>query len=101
METLAVRFSGEDDQVLTVVFNRPEVLNAMNTRMLEELLALFREQAYNDGLRCVVVTGAGDKAFSTGGDLKERYGMTNQQWRRQHHLAEDFILVSCLANIYR
>lgn len=92
METLALRFSGEHDQVLTVVLNRPEVLNAMNTRMLKELLALFREQAYNDALRCVVVTGAGDKAFSTGGDLKERHGMTNQQWRRQHHLAEDFIL---------
>ncbi len=91
METLALRFSGEDDQILTVTLNRPDVLNAMNTRMMEELLALFREQAYNDGLRCVVVTGAGDKAFSTGGDLKERHGMTNDQWRRQHHLAEDFI----------
>ena len=92
METLALRFSGENDQILTVTLNRPDVLNAMNTRMMEELLTLFRQQAYNDGLRCVVVTGAGDKAFSTGGDLKERHGMTDQQWRRQHHLAEDFIL---------
>jgi enoyl-CoA hydratase/carnithine racemase len=92
METLALRFGGENDQILTVTLNRPDVLNAMNTRMMEELLTLFRQQAYNDGLRCIVVTGAGDKAFSTGGDLKERHGMTNQQWRRQHHLAEDFIL---------
>ncbi len=92
METLALQFGGENDRILTVTLNRPDVLNAINTRMLEELLKLFREQAYNESLRCIVVTGAGDKAFSTGGDLKERHGMTNDQWRRQHHLAEDFIL---------
>jgi len=38
--------------------------------------------------RCVILTGAGDKAFCAGGDLKERNGMTEQVWRAQHELFE-------------
>jgi len=51
--------------------------------MIQEILNLLRDQAYNEGLRCMVLTGAGCRAFSTGGDLKERNGMSNDQWRRQ------------------
>ena len=40
-------------------------------------------------LRCVVITGAGEKAFSAGGDLKERNGMSDEDWKKQHHLIED------------
>jgi len=75
--------------VAVVTLNRPGALNAMNTEMIEELLNLFREQSYNDALRCMVITGAGSRAFSTGGDLKERNGMSSDQWHRQHHLIED------------
>lgn len=92
METLRLEWRGEDDAVAVVTLNRPAVMNAINTKMIEELLGLVREQAYNADLRCMVVTGAGERAFSTGGDLKERNGMSNEQWRRQHHLIEDLFM---------
>jgi enoyl-CoA hydratase/carnithine racemase len=75
--------------IAAVTLNRPGALNAMNTRMIEELLDLFRREAFNNELRCMILTGAGHRAFSTGGDLKERNGMSNEQWRHQHHLIEE------------
>lgn len=93
-ETLHVEFHGEHQEVLVVTLNRPDVMNAMNTKMLEERLSLFREQAYNENLRCVVITGAGEKAFSAGGDLKERNGMSDGTWRRQHQIIEELVLLT-------
>ena len=89
METLKLDRHRDDGSVAILTLNRPDSLNAMNTRMIEELLELFRAQAYNEALRCIVMTGAGTRAFSTGGDLKERNGMSNEAWRHQHHLIED------------
>jgi len=42
-------------------------------------------------VRCIVLTGAGDRIFSAGGDLKERNGMSDEQWREQHALTEQMI----------
>jgi enoyl-CoA hydratase len=89
METLKLDWDVHAAGLAVLTLNRPTALNAMNTQMMKELLNLFREQAYNDELRCVIMTGAGDRSFSTGGDLKERNGMSNDQWRTQHHLIED------------
>ncbi|GMQ96228.1 MAG: enoyl-CoA hydratase-related protein [Gammaproteobacteria bacterium] len=90
-ETLILKPVSE--HVLLVTMNRPEVANAHNTQMgldLRDLWSgLYLDQ---ESLRCVVVTGAGDKAFSAGGDLKERHGMSDQQWRRQHHIFEQAIM---------
>lgn len=75
--------------VLRVTLSRPEVLNAINTRMGEELLALWSELIRDAGdSRCVVLTGAGERAFCAGGDLKERDGMSESHWRRQHEIFE-------------
>ena len=93
-DMLKVEFKGEQNEILVVTLNRPEVMNAMNTKMLEERLSLFREQAYNETLRCVVISGAGEKAFSAGGDLKERNGMSDGTWKRQHHVIEDLVLLT-------
>jgi enoyl-CoA hydratase len=89
VETLSLDWHRGDSSIGVVTLNRPGALNAMNTLMIQELLHLFREQAYNEALRCLVLTGAGSRAFSTGGDLKERNGMSNDQWRYQHQLIED------------
>ena len=89
MDTLNLNWPRGDTSIGVVTLNRPDALNAMNTLMIQELLSLFREQSYNESLRCVVLSGAGNRAFSTGGDLKERNGMSNEQWRHQHHLIED------------
>ncbi len=85
--TLKLERDGE--HVLVVTLNRPEVLNATNTQMGHDLLDLWtRLTAEPGGLRCVVLTGAGERAFCAGGDLKERHGMSNEAWRAQHELFE-------------
>src|SRR5262245_44902253 len=76
--------------LLIVRFNRPEVRNALNTATCEDLRELFGPLAFTPGdLRCIVLTGAGDKAFSAGGDLKERHGMSDEAWRLQHAIIEE------------
>ena len=85
--TLSVEPDGE--HVLVVTLNRPEVLNAINTQMGMDLLDFWtRLTAEPDQARCVVLTGAGDRAFCAGGDLKERDGMTEHAWRAQHEIFE-------------
>ena len=74
--------------VVTVTMNRPESLNAMNTSMGEDLLACFIALNLDSTVRAVVLTGAGERAFCVGGDLKEREGMTDEQWRAQHVIFE-------------
>jgi enoyl-CoA hydratase/carnithine racemase len=78
-----------DEHVLVVTLNRPEAGNALNTQMGHDLLDLWsRLTETPEAARCVVLTGAGDRIFCAGGDLRERNGMTNEQWRRQHELFE-------------
>jgi enoyl-CoA hydratase/carnithine racemase len=89
-ETAQVEDKGEGLVLLTL--NRPQVANAMNTQMGRDLLAFFDAVNANPlAYRCIVVTGAGDKAFCAGGDLKERQGMTDEQWQAQHLLFERMI----------
>ncbi len=86
-ETLRTELHGQ--HVLVVTLDRPEVRNALNTQMWQDLLDLWTHLEAEPGVvRCVVVTGAGDQAFSAGGDLKERNGMTAEVWRHQHKLIE-------------
>ncbi|MFQ6058752.1 MAG: enoyl-CoA hydratase-related protein [Anaerolineae bacterium] len=59
------------DWVATVTINRPQVYNALSTRALEELAAAFRDASFDDSVAVIVFTGAGDRAFCTGGDVKE------------------------------
>ena len=87
-----------DDHVLLVRLNRPQAANAMNTRMGEELMDLFeRFQIDVEGVRAIVLTGSGEKAFCAGGDLKERNGMTDAQWLRQHAMFERMLraIIAC------
>jgi enoyl-CoA hydratase len=56
--------------VATVLLNRPEALNAFNTDQLNLLLNAFRELRENREVRCVILTGAGDRAFAAGADIK-------------------------------
>ncbi len=76
--------------LLLVTLNRPEVRNAINTEMGRELREVFVPLRFSPGsLRCVIITGAGDKAFCAGGDLKERNGMPEAEWRLQHAIFEE------------
>jgi enoyl-CoA hydratase/carnithine racemase len=68
METLLYE---ETDGVAIVMLNRPDVYNAFNSTMQQELSSLWQSLRTNDAVRCVVLTGAGDKAFCTGIDRSE------------------------------
>jgi len=78
----------DDGYVVTVTLNRPEQMNAMNTGMGEDLLACFDGLQRDRNARAVILTGAGDRAFCAGGDLKERNEMTDETWRAQHVIFE-------------
>lgn len=88
-ETIAC--SGPAAHVLCVTLSRPEAGNALNTKMGEELRDVFTHYAtHPHDLRCVIFTGAGDKIFCGGGDLKQRHGMDNDTWLAQHRIFEQF-----------
>ncbi len=63
-----------DDGVAVVTLNRPSVHNAFNSLMQRELHRLWRALRRHDPVRCIVLTGAGDKAFCTGIDRTEQMG---------------------------
>ncbi len=86
------------DHVLLVTMTRPDAANAMNTQLSRDMIAVFEGLALDPGdTRCVVVTGAGERAFCAGGDLKERNGMTDAAWQRQHAVFERMVraLIDC------
>ena len=86
-QTLTVEPRGE--HILVVTLNRPQALNALNTQMGKDQHDLWARLTAEPGaLRCVVLTGAGDRAFCAGADLKERDGMTETVWRAQHEVFE-------------
>ncbi len=60
-----------DGAIAVVTINRPTVLNALNRQTIAELRALVRDAARDPQLRCLVVTGAGEKAFVAGADISE------------------------------
>ncbi|MBJ7381981.1 MAG: enoyl-CoA hydratase/isomerase family protein [Acidimicrobiia bacterium] len=64
----------ERDGVAWVTLNRPDRLNAFNNTMQRELKSLWRGLRRHDDVRCIVLTGAGDRAFCTGIDRTEQMG---------------------------
>jgi enoyl-CoA hydratase/carnithine racemase len=86
-QTLLVEPRGE--HILLVTLNRPAVLNALNTQMGKDQIDLWTRLTAEPGTtRCVVLTGAGERAFCAGADLKERDGMSVEVWRVQHEIFE-------------
>jgi methylglutaconyl-CoA hydratase len=65
------------------ILDRPDRMNALSRAALVALGKLAREAAVNASIRAIVVTGAGDKAFCAGADLKERQSMTDDDVRAQ------------------
>jgi enoyl-CoA hydratase len=67
-ETILIEQKGA---VTLVTLNRPDALNALNSRVLGELIDAFRAYDADESQRCLVLTGSGDKAFAAGADIKE------------------------------
>jgi E-phenylitaconyl-CoA hydratase len=64
----------KDGMIATITINRPEAMNAMDRETSHELAEAFRDFDHDEQLRVAILTGAGDKAFSAGADLKKMYG---------------------------
>jgi E-phenylitaconyl-CoA hydratase len=70
---MAIRYD-KDGMIATITINRPEAMNAMDRETSHELAEAFRDFDRDEQLRVGILTGAGDKAFSAGADLKKMYG---------------------------
>jgi enoyl-CoA hydratase/carnithine racemase len=85
-------------RVLLVTLNRPEVSNALNTRTGVELHAVFAACAQDpSAYGAMVLTGAGERVFCAGADLKERRTMAEEAWQDQHRIFERMIhaIIDC------
>src|SRR2546430_12514994 len=60
-----------DERVGIVTLNRPKELNALRTDLISELANALEEFDHDEGIGCIVITGAGDRAFAAGADIKE------------------------------
>jgi len=74
----------EKDGVVTLTLNRPEAMNALSSELSATLRREIEEIGKRKDLRVVVITGAGDRAFCAGADLKERRGLNaDEKWEQR------------------
>ncbi|PLR75890.1 enoyl-CoA hydratase [Bacillus sp. V3-13] len=88
-ETITLERAVSHSGIVILTLNRPEAMNAMNTKMAVELIEAFHELKYDETVRVVIVTGSGTKSFCVGADLKERNGMSQKDWKKQHDYFEE------------
>jgi len=79
--------------ILQVTLNRPEVMNAINSEMMRDLYHLWSGLYESRGvIRCIILTGSGEKSFCAGADLKERKDLDLQTWQQQHSVFQQAML---------
>ena len=66
----------KQDGIATITINRPKVLNAFRSQTVDEMVAAFQDAWADRTIGVVILTGVGDRAFSTGGDQSGRDGTT-------------------------
>ena len=71
------------DRIAQITLNRPHADNAITTAMGARLTEILETIAVRPGVRVVILTGAGNRAFSVGSDLRQRHNMTKEDWLRQ------------------
>ncbi len=69
----------EKDQICILTLNRPQVMNAFNFELLLALKKEIDDLRFRRDIRVVIITGAGDRAFCAGADLKERATMPEEK----------------------
>ena len=72
--------------VAIVTLNRPHADNAITTELAAQLIEILETLAARSSVRVAIITGAGDRAFSVGGDLRQRKAMTKEEWLRQRQV---------------
>ena len=88
MPTAGLRIAS-DGRVASVTIDRPTVLNALNTALLQELLATLRDLAGDPGVGVIVLTGSGERSFIAGADIKEMAGKTPLEARAYSELGQE------------
>jgi enoyl-CoA hydratase len=73
-------------RVAIVTLNRPHADNAVTTELAASLIEVLETIAARPSVRVAVLTGAGHRAFSVGGDLRQRKAMTKEEWLRQRQV---------------
>jgi enoyl-CoA hydratase len=73
-------------RVAVITLNRPHADNAITTALAAQLIEILETIAARPSVRVAIITGAGDRAFSVGGDLYERKQMTKEEWLRQRQV---------------
>lgn len=73
----------DEGQVAVITLNRPHADNAISTEMGTRLTEIVETIAVRPAIRAVILTGAGERAFSVGSDLRQRKNMTKEDWLRQ------------------
>jgi enoyl-CoA hydratase len=73
-------------RVAIVTLNRPHADNAITTELAAQLIEILETIAARPSVRVAIITGAGDRAFSVGGDLRQRKAMTKEEWLRQRQV---------------
>ena len=73
----------DDERVAVITLNRPHADNAITTEMGARLTEILETIAVRPAVRVAIITGAGERAFSVGSDLRQRKDMTKEQWLRQ------------------
>ena len=92
VEYATLSLSWPHEHVLMIALDRVKASNAFNTQMALELIDLFEDLSLHPSrYRVVILTGKGDKAFCAGGDLKERNGMSDDDWQQQHLVFERMV----------
>ena len=87
----------QNGNLAIITLNRPDSMNAFNYEMLRELGQVAEAIRINPDIRVVIFTGAGEKAFSVGADLKERKTLTEQQVKRNiYKIGEVFSSIESL-----
>ena len=69
--------------IAKITIDRPEVRNAFRPQTVTEMIRAFDDARDDGSIGVVILTGAGDKAFCVGSDLRQRNEMTKEQWLRQ------------------
>jgi len=78
----------KSEGIATITINRPEKLNAMDQETIQEILSALDDAEKDENIRVVVITGAGDRAFSAGADISGMKGRTPLDSRKSSQLGQ-------------
>ncbi|MBO9683535.1 MAG: enoyl-CoA hydratase/isomerase family protein [Flavisolibacter sp.] len=81
-----------ENGIFIVTINRPDKLNALNKDVMSELNNVLNEIETNQEIKAIIITGAGEKAFIAGADIKEFVGLSNEEGKALAKTGQDIFL---------